>query len=75
MRAPVKSRGSSLVGSPGWSAPVLLYFFERPHICHAAAFLKHQSQGTVMVCPTVGKYRLQVATVFPDASVSTLLLS
>ena len=28
-----------------------------------------------MVWPTVGKYRLQVATVFPDASVSTLLLS
>ena len=36
---------------------------------------EHQSQGTVMVWPTVGKYRLQVATVFPDASVSNLFLS
>lgn len=37
---------------------------------------EHQSlQGTVMVCPTVGKYRLQVVTVLPVASVSTLLLS
>ena len=37
---------------------------------------EHQSlQGTVIVCPTVGKYRLQVVTVFPEASVSTLLLS
>ena len=35
----------------------------------------HQLHGTVMVWPTVGKYRLQVATVFPDASLSTVLLS
>ena len=60
-RVPVKSSHSTMLWVLG---PLILAPFE------------HQSlQGTVIVCPTVGKYRLQVVTVFPEASVSTLLLS